>query len=154
MLNKFNPNLFAFVCVVIFQIIFNSLAYIKLGKEYLWNDYLYIAVCVWGIILFFISRLAYKKYHSAKAAAFACSNDKEIGKRNWQKEKKQIAIRTVKAISYIFGAATPLYLLAYLDDSDVLQTRLYVPIIFFCIALLSLFLYRYLNKEKYNNDKT
>ncbi len=67
MLNKFNPNLFAFVCVVIFQIIFNSLAYIKFGKGYLWNDYLYIAVCVWGIILFLISRLAYNPHYSPKS---------------------------------------------------------------------------------------
>ncbi len=130
--------LFAILCVLAFEIIFNVLAYLKFGNGYLLQDYLYIAVILWAVLLFFFFRYCYDKYYEAKSRVFSSHADKQKIKQDWQIQKRLFTIKVFKLIAYIFGAATPLYLLAYLDDSQVLKSKMYVPILFFCIALFAL----------------
>lgn len=143
-------TIFSITCVIVFEIIFNLLAYLKFGNGYLLKDYLYIAVIVWGIMLFFISRALFNKYHRVKNLVFL-NADKSKAEENWQKEKKTFIVKTLKIISYVFGAAAPLYLLAYLDNSEVLNSsNIYIPIILFCIAIFSLIAWKLLQWQQDN----
>ena len=56
----------------------------------------------------------------------------------WKEEKRLMQIKVFKTSTHIFGAAAPLYVLAYLDESDVFETNIQMPIIFSVICITSL----------------
>lgn len=127
----------AIVGVILFELWANFLAYCKHGSGYIWEEYLYIAVVLWAVMIFFFFYDLSMKYYKKKDYVFSTypSQDAEW---MWKEEKRLMQIKVFKTSTYIFGAATPLYVLAYLEDSDILKTNLHMPIIFSIICITSL----------------
>lgn len=115
----------------------NLLAYRKHGSGYIWEEYLYIAVVLWAVMVYFFFYHLSMKYYKKKDHVFSTYYAQEA-EWMWKEEKKLMQIKVFKTTTYIFGAAAPLYLLAYLDESEILKTNLYIPIIFFAICITSL----------------
>ncbi len=127
----------AIIGVVLFELWANILAYRRFGSGYIWQEYLYIAVVLWAVMVYFFFYDLSMKYYKKKKYVFS-SYPPEEAEWMWKEEKRLMQIKVFKTATYIFGAAAPLYLLAYLDDSEVLKTNIHIPIIFFVICVISL----------------
>ena len=130
----------AIIGVVLFELWANFLAYRKHGSGYIWEEYLYIAVVLWAVMVYFFFYDLSMKYYKKKDYVFSTYPAEEANWM-WKEEKRLMQIKVFKTSTYIFGAAAPLYLLAYLDESDILKTNLQMPIIFSVIYITSLVLW-------------
>lgn len=127
----------AIIGVVLFELWANLLAYHKFGSGYIWQEYLYIAVVLWAVMIYLFFYDLSMKYYKKKDHVFSTYPAQEA-EWMWKEEKKLMQIKVFKTTTYIFGAAAPLYLLAYLDKSEILKTNLQIPIIFSAICITSL----------------
>ena len=129
-----------------FELWANFLAYHKHGSGYIWKEYLYIAVVLWAVMVYFFFYDLSMKYYKRKDYVYS-TYPAEKAELMWKVEKRLMQIKVFKTSTYIFGAATPLYLLAYLDESDVLKTNLQMPIIFSTICITSLVIWMRLTRR-------
>lgn len=123
-----------------FELWANFLAYRKHGSGYIWQEYLYIAVVLWAVMIYFFFYDLSMRYYKKKDCAFSTYPSQEAAWK-WKEEKRLMQIKVFRTTTYIFGAAAPLYLLAYLDKSDILKTNLHIPIMFFAICITSMILW-------------
>lgn len=118
----------------------NFYFYIKYGSNYLNVEDLKWGIPLWTILLTYTSYGSVQYYYKQKNLYLPAGLEEELKEKRekeWWLYKTFLFSRLLKILSLMFGMAFPVYLLAYMDGSEVLHSNPFKIVCFLILTLVS-----------------
>ncbi|MCD8176013.1 MAG: hypothetical protein LUE98_00700 [Tannerellaceae bacterium] len=125
------------VCLLFFNIYF----YIKYGANYLNVEDLKYGIPLWTFLLTYVAFGTTKYYYSKKEIFIPegiHEEEKAYRLKSWLKYKQYMISKLFRILGGMFGMASPLYLLAYIEESDKLKSSPFLIVTFVVLTIFFL----------------
>lgn len=120
------------VCIVVFNVLF----FLKHGVNYLHVDDLIIGIPLWSVLLTYTAYGGTNYYYKQKLVFIPDGYENDNKRiKEWSEYRLFMLSRLLRILALMFSMAFPVYLLAYLDNSNTLQSGPTKIIVFLVLSL-------------------